>query len=45
MIIVSFSMREYSDLMAIFIKEEPQAFMTIARAHENHGEGWTREKK
>lgn len=45
MIIVSFSMREYSDLMAIINKEDPQAFMTISRAHENHGEGWTREKK
>lgn len=45
MMIVSFSMREYSDLMAIINKEDPQAFMTISRAHENHGEGWTREKK
>lgn len=45
MMIVSFSMREYSDLMAIINKEDPQAFMTISRAHENHGEGWTRAKK
>ena len=45
MIIVSFSIREYSDLMAIINKEDPGAFMTIAKAHENHGEGWTREKQ
>lgn len=45
MLIVSFSMREYSDLMFIINRADPQAFMTISRAHENHGEGWTREKK
>ena len=45
MIIVSFSIREYSDLMNIINREDPSAFMTIARAHENHGEGWTQEKK
>ena len=45
MIIVSFSMREYSDLMGIINREDPMAFMTISRVHENHGEGWTREKK
>ena len=45
MIIVSFSMREYSDLMAIINAEDPNAFFTISRVHENHGEGWTSEKK
>ncbi len=45
MVIVSFSMREYSDLMGIINREDPSAFMTISRVHENHGEGWTREKK
>lgn len=45
MLIVSFSMREYSDLMFIINRADPQAFMTISRAHENHGEGWTQEKK
>ena len=45
MTIVSFSMREYSDLMAIINKEDPSAFMIISQVHENHGEGWTREKK
>lgn len=45
MIIVSFSMREYSDLMAIINREDPEAFFTISRVHENHGEGWTSAKK
>lgn len=44
MIIVSFSMREYSDLMNIIHHADPGAFMTISRAFENHGEGWTRDK-
>ncbi len=44
MIIVSFSIREYSELMNIINREDPRAFMTISRAHENHGEGWTQEK-
>ncbi len=44
-IIVSFSMREYSDLMAIINREDPNAFFTVSRVHENHGEGWTRAKK
>lgn len=45
MIIVSFSMREYSELMNIINKEDPTAFMTISKVYENHGEGWTSEKK
>lgn len=45
MIIVSFSMREYSDLINIINHADPGAFMTISRAFENHGEGWTRDKK
>jgi uncharacterized membrane-anchored protein YitT (DUF2179 family) len=45
LIIVSFSMREYSDLMNIINREDPSAFMTISRVHENHGEGWTSAKK
>lgn len=44
MVVVSFSMREYSDLMAIINREDPSAFMTISRVHENHGEGWTSAK-
>ena len=45
MLIVSFSMREYADLINIINHADPGAFMTISRAYENHGEGWTREKK
>ena len=45
LIIVSFSMREYPDLMNIINGAYPSAFMMISKAHENHGEGWTREKK
>jgi uncharacterized membrane-anchored protein YitT (DUF2179 family) len=45
LIIVSFSMREYSDLMNIINHADPRAFMMISKAHENHGEGWTRDKK
>jgi uncharacterized membrane-anchored protein YitT (DUF2179 family) len=44
MIVVSFSMREYSDLMAIINAEDPNAFFTISRVFENHGEGWTSDK-
>ena len=45
MLIVSFSMREYSNLMYIINSADPEAFMTISRAYENHGEGWTKDKK
>ncbi len=44
MLIVSFSMREYSDLINIINHADPGAFLTISRAYENHGEGWTKEK-
>ena len=44
MIMVSFNIREYSDLMAIINREDPKAFMTISKVHENRGEGWTHEK-
>ena len=45
MIIVSFSMREYAYLMHIINHADPNAFVTISRAFENHGEGWTSDKK
>ncbi len=45
MLIVSFSMREYAYLMHIINHADPNAFVTISRAFENHGEGWTRDKK
>ena len=31
--------------MNIINKEDPTAFMTISKVYENHGEGWTSEKK
>ncbi len=45
MTIVSFSIREYSELMNIINREDPHAFLTISHAHEINGEGWTHEKK
>ncbi len=44
MLIVSFSMHEYADLMNIIHHADPGAFLTISRAYENHGEGWTKDK-
>lgn len=44
LIIISFSMREYSELMKIINEHDPYAFLTISRAHEITGEGWTHEK-
>ena len=43
-IIVSFSMREYAYLIQIINHADPNAFVTISRAYENHGEGWTKDK-
>ncbi len=42
MLIVSFSMKEYSIIMAIITAADKNAFMTVNRAHEINGEGWTR---
>ena len=42
MVIVSFGIREYSNLMNIIHGEDPGAFVTIYKAHETHGEGWSR---
>jgi uncharacterized membrane-anchored protein YitT (DUF2179 family) len=44
MLMVSFTMNEYADLLQIVLKNDKNAFMTIHRAHEISGEGWTREK-
>lgn len=44
MVMVSFSIREYGELMNIINRVDPRAFMTISRSHENRGEGWTHEK-
>ena len=42
MVIVSFNIREYSSLMEIINENDPGAFVTIYKAHETHGEGWSR---
>ncbi len=42
MLMVSFTMDQYNDLMGIISKTDPDAFITIHRAHEINGEGWTR---
>ena len=42
MVMVSFSMRQYTLLMNVVHREDPEAFVTVWRAHEIRGEGWTR---
>lgn len=42
MLMVSFSMNEYSELMNIINKTDREAFMTVNQAHEINGEGWTK---
>lgn len=41
MLKVSFTMREYASLLAIVARCDKGAFVTIHRAHEINGEGWT----
>ena len=41
-VMVSFSMREYSALINIVNKIDKTAFMSVSRAHEINGEGWSR---
>ncbi len=40
MLMVTFSRREYRDLMDIIHREDKNAFVTIHRAHSINGEGW-----
>lgn len=42
MLMVSFTMRQYSELLNIVNKLDKNAFVTIHVAHEISGEGWTR---
>lgn len=42
MLIISFTMNQYADVMSIITKNDKNAFVTIHRAHEINGEGWTR---
>lgn len=39
---VSFSVREYATLFGIVMTFDPKSFITVQRAHEISGEGWTR---
>ena len=43
-IMVSFTINQYSELINIINQVDPKAFITISRAHEINGEGWTHEK-
>lgn len=42
MLSVTFDMAQYSELLAFVLKIDPEAFVTVQRAHEINGEGWTR---
>ena len=42
MLTITFSMRYYTQLMDIVHRVDPAAFITVWRAHEIRGEGWTR---
>ncbi len=41
MLTVTFNMRQYTHLMDVVRRVDPSAFITIWRAHEISGEGWT----
>ncbi|MBE6634323.1 MAG: YitT family protein [Ruminococcaceae bacterium] len=40
MLVVSFTMSQYNELLGIVTKEDPRAFLIVHRAHEINGEGW-----
>jgi uncharacterized membrane-anchored protein YitT (DUF2179 family) len=44
MLIISFTMNQYAEVMNSILKTDKEAFVTIHRAHEINGKGWTREK-
>ena len=41
MLMISFSIREYRDLISIVARYDKRAFVTVYKAHEINGEGWT----
>jgi uncharacterized membrane-anchored protein YitT (DUF2179 family) len=41
-VLVSFTISQYAELLAIIAKYDPRAFVMIHRAHEINGEGWSR---
>ena len=45
MVMVSFTVGQYSELMRIIRDEDRTAFVTVHQAHEINGKGWTIEKK
>ena len=42
MLMVTFSMRQYSELLSIVNRNDKNAFVTVHRAHEIYGEDWTK---
>ena len=42
MLTVTFNIRQYTRLMDVVRKIDPEAFVTVWRAHEIRGEGWTK---
>lgn len=42
MIVVSFTVNQYSEILSAVSHHDKRAFVTIHRAHEINGEGWTR---
>ena len=42
MLMVSFTMNQYADVLRVITKHDKKAFVTIHGAHEINGEGWTR---
>ena len=42
MLMVSFTVNQYAEILAVVNKYDKNAFMTIHRAHEINGKGWTR---
>ena len=42
MLIISFTMSQYSEMLNIINQTDKTAFVTVHRAHEINGEGWTR---
>lgn len=41
MVMVTFTMRQYAELISAVNRIDKHAFVTISRAHEINGEGWT----
>ena len=42
LVMVTFSFRQYAELLSIINRCDPKAFVTVSKAHEINGEGWTR---